>query len=146
MVEKIAARLQQILPCYTLGSRSTWTATCNPGFSIIEALQIEGHTDSDGSQENNLNLSTARANSTFITMTTSQPNLVDFHNFRNQPVLSVAGYGQMRPIRPNDTLEGKATNRRVDLRIIMYSPSRSAEIEKIRASLEKHDGDAHGSP
>ncbi|WP_377277298.1 OmpA family protein [Rhizobium sp. R86522] len=140
VVEKIAARLEQILPCYTLGQNKNWNVECNPSFSIIEALQIEGHTDSDGTPDSNLNLSTARANSTFTTMTASKPDLVDFHNFRNQPVLSVAGYGQMRPIRTNDTPEGKATNRRVDLRIIMYSPSRSDEIERIRESLEKGDG------
>lgn len=140
VVEKIAARLEQILPCYTLGQNKNWNVECNPSLSIIEALQIEGHTDSDGTPDSNLNLSTARANSTFTTMTASKPGLVDFHNFRNQPVLSVAGYGQMRPIRTNDTPEGKATNRRVDLRIIMYSPSRSDEIERIRESLEKGDG------
>lgn len=146
VVEKIAARLEQILPCYTLGPKKSWNAECNPSLSIIEALQIEGHTDSDGAPDSNLNLSTARANSTFTTMTESKPGLVDFHNFRNQPVLSVAGYGQMRPIRTNDTPEGKATNRRVDLRIIMYSPSRSDEIERIRNSLEKSDGMANGNP
>lgn len=146
VVERIAARLEQILPCYTLGPRKSWSVECNPSVSIIEALQIEGHTDSDGSPENNLNLSTARANSTFTTMTSSKPGLVDFQNFRNQPVLSVAGYGQMRPIRKNDTPEGKATNRRVDLRIIMYSPSRSDEIERIRESLEKGDEVTNGNP
>ncbi len=140
VVEKIAARLEQILPCYTLGQNKNWNVECNPSLSIIEALQIEGHTDSDGTPDSNLNLSTARANSTFTTMTASKPGLVNFHNFRNQPVLSVAGYGQMRPIRTNDTPEGKATNRRVDLRIIMYSPSRSDEIERIRESLEEGDG------
>ncbi len=144
VVEKIAARLQQILPCYTTGPLSSWNEECNPGASIIEALQIEGHTDSDGVQESNLILSTARANSTFTTMTASEPHLVDFLNFKKQPVLSVAGYGQMRPIRSNDTAEGKATNRRVDLRIIMYSPSRSAEIERIREALEKRDGVDNG--
>lgn len=146
VVEKIAARLEEILPCYTLGPKKSWNAECNPSLSIIEALQIEGHTDSDGTPDSNLNLSTARANSTFTTMTASKPGLVDFQNFRNQPVLSVAGYGQMRPIRENDTPEGKATNRRVDLRIIMYSPSRSDEIERIRNSLEKSDGVANGNP
>lgn len=146
VVEKIAARLEQILPCYTLGPKKSWNAECNPSLSIIEALQIEGHTDSDGTPDSNLNLSTARANSTFTTMTASKPGLVDFQNFRNQPVLSVAGYGQMRPIRKNDTPEGKATNRRVDLRIIMYSPSRSDEIERIRNSLGKSDGVANGNP
>ena len=59
-------------------------------------------------------------------------------NFRHQPVLSVAGYGQMRPVKDNSTKEGRDTNRRVDLRIIMYTPSQSAEIDRIRQALSQN--------
>ena len=58
-------------------------------------------------------------------MTAREPGLVAHLNFRGQPVLSVAGYGKMRPVAGNDTPAGRATNRRIDLRIIMYTPSRS---------------------
>ena len=50
-------------------------------------------------------------------------------------VLSVAGYGKMRPIASNDHATGRATNRRIDLRIIMYTPALSREIARIRAEL-----------
>ncbi|MDL2398451.1 OmpA family protein [Rhizobium mayense] len=135
IVETVATRLAQILPCYTLGSHSKWTPECNPGNAIIEALQIEGHTDSTGDFTANLALSTNRANSTFSTILGKSPELVQFLNFRHQPVLSVAGYGQMRPVKDNATKEGRDTNRRVDLRIIMYTPSKSAEIDRIRQVL-----------
>jgi flagellar motor protein MotB len=135
IVETVATRLSQILPCYTVGARSKWTAECNPGNAIIEALQIEGHTDSTGDFTANLALSTNRANSTFSTILGKSRELVEFLNFRHQPVLSVAGYGQMRPVKDNSTKEGRDTNRRVDLRIIMYTPSQSAEIERIREAL-----------
>ncbi|MCT7662929.1 OmpA family protein [Shinella kummerowiae] len=137
IVETVATRLSQILPCYTIGPRSKWTAECNPGNAIIEALQIEGHTDSTGDFTANLALSTNRANSTFSTILGKSGELVDFLNFRNQPVLSVAGYGQMRPVKDNSTKEGRDTNRRVDLRIIMYTPSQSAEIDRIRQALSQ---------
>jgi outer membrane protein OmpA-like peptidoglycan-associated protein len=135
IVESIADRLEAILPCYTLGSKSTWSDGCNSGAAIIEAVQIEGHTDSTGDDISNLRLSTERANSTFIAMTGREPGLVAHQNFRGQPVLSVAGYGKMRPIAGNDTAAGRATNRRIDLRIIMYTPSRSNEIDNIRKAL-----------
>ena len=137
IVESIAARLNKILPCYTVGIRSVWSAGCNRSGAIIEAVQIEGHTDADGGDIPNLVLSTARANATFIAMTAREAGLVDHLNFRKQPVLSVAGYGKMRPVAANDTVESKATNRRIDLRIIMYTPSRSEEIARIREVLNE---------
>lgn len=137
IIEAIASRLNEILPCYTLGPRSAWKADCNPVDAVIEAVQIEGHTDSDGPDNTNLILSTSRANETFFAMTARQPTLVDYRNSRSQPVLSVAGYGEMRPVVSNDTVEGKATNRRIDLRIIMYAPRSVKDIEHIRELLRK---------
>jgi flagellar motor protein MotB len=137
IVESIATRLDKILPCYTVGIRSVWSAGCNSSGAIIEAVQIEGHTDADGGDISNLVLSTDRANSTFTAMIAQEADLVDHLNFRKQPVLSVAGYGKMRPIAANNSEESKATNRRIDLRIIMYTPSRSEEIALIRDALNK---------
>jgi outer membrane protein OmpA-like peptidoglycan-associated protein len=137
IVEAIADRLQKILPCYTLGQQSRWSETCNPVGAVIEAVQIEGHTDSDGPDNTNLTLSTERANATFFAMTDRQPDLTGFRNTLDQPVLSVAGYGKMRPVADNSTPEGKATNRRIDLRVIMYTPRSLDEIEKVKAELRK---------
>lgn len=136
IVEMIAGRLDDILPCYTLGTQRHWQVACNPSLAVIEAVQIEGHTDSDGDDLSNLTLSTARANATFAAMIASRPSLVGHLNTRAQPVLSVAGYGEMRPVVPNDNKSNKSTNRRIDLRIIMHTPGSSEEIERIRAQLE----------
>lgn len=65
VVQRIALRLNEILPCYTLGLRSAWTNGCNPNGVVIEAVQIEGHTDSAGSDIYNLGLST-RSESTGV--------------------------------------------------------------------------------
>jgi len=137
IVTNVAKRLGEILPCYTLGPHTNWKPSCNSAGVVIEALQIEGHTDSDGKPSINIPLSTNRANSTFFAMIENERDLIGFKNLRNQPVLSVAGYGAMRPVASNETDSGKATNRRVDLRIIMYTPSRSEEIEKIRTALKE---------
>ncbi|MBN9256926.1 MULTISPECIES: OmpA family protein [unclassified Mesorhizobium] len=134
LVQVLADRLHDIVPCYTLGADARFDTNCNSGFALIEAVQIEGHTDSDGDDMANLVLSTNRATTTFRAMTTHQ-QLLSYLNFQRQPVLSVAGYGRMRPIAPNDTVEHKASNRRIDLRIIMHVPRDTDEIEKVRDAL-----------
>lgn len=135
IVRRIASRLNEILPCYTLGRSARWQSDCNDVGAIIEAVQIEGHTDVTGSENANVTLSTERANETFFVMKEREPALTQHRNMRDQPVMSVAGYGAMRPIVDNATPEGRATNRRIDLRIIMYTPQSSGEIEGIRNRL-----------
>ncbi len=135
VVERIAELLDQLLPCYSLGARSDYDPACNPGFAIVEAVQIEGHTDNVGSDIYNIGLGSGRAVSTYGAMTSRVPALVDHLNIDREPVLSVAGYGESRPVVANDTAEGRATNRRIDLRFIMYSPAQSEEIGLIRARL-----------
>jgi outer membrane protein OmpA-like peptidoglycan-associated protein len=137
IVQTIASRLGEILPCYTVGRLSQWNDGCNATGAAIEAIQIEGHTDSDGADINNITLSTNRADQTFFAMIEREPMLVEHLNNRGQPVMGVAGYGRMRPVADNKTKEGKATNRRIDLRIIMYSPRSLDDIKKVREDLHR---------
>lgn len=142
IVQAIARRLNEILPCYTTGPKAQWQLACNSSGATIESVQIEGHTDTSGLPESNLQLSTQRANTTFLTMHAEARDLLLHRNIRNQPVLSVAGYGDMRPLarsEPDKDLATNrridATNRRIDLRIIMYTPSDIQEIQRIRDAL-----------
>lgn len=137
IVQHVAAKLDQALPCYTFGPNGAWDESCNPEYAIIEAVQIEGHTDSNGAELRNLSLSTDRANTTYASMINSREALQRHLNHRDQSVLSVAGYGQMRPIASNDSSEGRATNRRIDLRIIMYTPGSGGEIETLQSRLRQ---------
>lgn len=136
IVAKLSQRLNEVLPCYTLGPRSHFDASCNPAFALVESVQIEGHTDNDGPDTVNRPLSTNRANATFFAMTKAAPRLMEYRNWKGQPVLSVAAYGPDRPIATNDTREGQATNRRIDLRFIMVTPRKLSEIEDIRKAFE----------
>jgi outer membrane protein OmpA-like peptidoglycan-associated protein len=70
-------------------------------------LTIEGHTDSIGGAEKNLDLSNRRAAAV-------RTALVDHHGVA-APRLAIKGYGLTRPIEPNGTIEGRARNRRVEL-------------------------------
>ena len=70
-------------------------------------LSIEGHTDSDGADDYNLNLSQKRAESV-------RTYLIE--NFKvDKTRLESKGWGESKPIDKNDTPEGKANNRRVEL-------------------------------
>lgn len=136
IVARLALRLDEILPCFTVGARSQFSETCNPAFIMIEAVQIEGHTDNVGTDVVNRTLSTGRANTTFFTMTNSAPTVMEHRNLKSQPVLSVSAYGPDRPVATNDTPEGRATNRRIDLRFIMVTPPNTEGIAVIRTALE----------
>lgn len=65
---------------------------------------IEGHTDSDGSEDYNQDLSERRARAVVDV-------LVEEHDIEADR-LSATGYGESRPVADNTTAEGKARNRR----------------------------------
>lgn len=136
IVSRLAERLDEILPCFTLGEASRFDETCNPAIAMVEAVQIEGHTDDRGTDRVNRNLSAARANSTFFAMTGAAEGVMQHLNLKSQPVLSVAAYGPDRPVTGNETREGRSTNRRIDLRFIMVTPQDTGGIELIRQALE----------
>lgn len=135
IIQRIAERMDDLLPCYTLGERAAFSESCNPAFAIIEAVQIEGHTDSDGDEAFNVALSARRGAATYATMTTHMNALSAHRNLNGQPVLSIAGYGEGRPVAENETAAGKSTNRRIDLRFIMVTPGKSEDIARIRSRL-----------
>lgn len=68
---------------------------------------IEGHTDSIGSDRYNDDLSARRADAV-------KSALVRDHGVEASR-LATAGFGERRPIESNDTLSGRARNRRVEL-------------------------------
>jgi outer membrane protein OmpA-like peptidoglycan-associated protein len=69
---------------------------------------IEGHTDSDGSDAYNQNLSERRAQAIELYLRRKNLNIAS---------LSSVGYGESRPIASNATAAGKAQNRRVEIKI-----------------------------
>lgn len=71
----------------------------------VKAFQIDGHTDSDASDEHNQVLSENRANAV-KSFLAAQGLTAE---------ISINGYGEGRPIASNDTAEGKQKNRRVEI-------------------------------
>jgi len=70
-------------------------------------LSIEGHTDSDGADDYNQNLSQQRAESVRI-------YLINEYGVSGDR-LEAKGWGESKPLDANDSSEGKANNRRVEL-------------------------------
>ena len=71
----------------------------------IKAFEIDGHTDSDASDEHNQVLSENRANAV--------KNFLASQDITAE--ITIKGYGESRPIASNDTSEGKQKNRRVEI-------------------------------
>lgn len=84
----------------------------------VELVEVGGHTDSTGSEKYNLTLSERRAKSV-------RDYLIK--KGVKKEILTSKGYGQSEPVETNETEEGRAMNRRVELSIL--KAGRSVEIE-----------------
>ena len=81
----------------------------------IDAISIQGHTDSIGSPAYNRDLSTRRANSVVTHMMTANPSLERKYGTH----FAASGYSEFRPIATNATAAGRAQNRRIEIAIIL---------------------------
>jgi outer membrane protein OmpA-like peptidoglycan-associated protein len=70
-------------------------------------MQIEGHTDSVGSQDYNQKLSEERAEAVHAYLISAA--------LPAERMVAVRGFGKIRPVATNDTPEGRQTNRRVEI-------------------------------
>ena len=71
-------------------------------------ITVDGHTDADGSEAYNLDLSRRRAEAVVR-------RLIEFGVDSNN--ITGGGYGESRPIASNDTPEGMAKNRRIEFKV-----------------------------
>lgn len=72
-------------------------------------IDIYGHTDSTGSDAYNQDLSERRASSV--------ANYLESRGVQSARI-GTRGFGETQPIAPNDTEEGRAANRRVEIRVV----------------------------
>ena len=82
------------------------------------SLEIAGHTDSQGREEMNLQLSQSRATAVLIEL---QRRNVLTTNY------VAKGYGELKPIADNGTEEGRETNRRIEFKL---APSEEVQRNK----------------
>lgn len=120
------------LPCYSYAPGGRPEVCGAPSPHHLEAIFIEGHTDSDpmapnGRLRDNWDLSAARAANTFRLISGFAPALSTFRSAPlDQPearaLMSVAGYADQRPVMAGNDEASKARNRRIDIRFVMAGP------------------------
>jgi outer membrane protein OmpA-like peptidoglycan-associated protein len=117
---------------YTLKSASqqniTELARVLNKYKDTEVL-IEGHTDSDGSDDYNMNLSEKRARSV--------SNYLKSNGVTGSRLTNI-GYGESQPIEENSSASGKAQNRRVEIAIFAN--------KKLKKAAERGDIKISGLP
>ena len=85
----------------------------------VDSIVISGHTDSTGSDEANRVLSTDRANAVLnYLMAGKNGRLTRYAGY-----FCAAGYGETRPVQTNETEQGRAANRRIEISIILRDDS-----------------------
>lgn len=77
------------------------------GYAGEYRIEIEGHTDSVGSNESNLNLSRGRAESVRDYLTQN--------GVKSERVTATRGFGETTPVAGNETAAGRQVNRRVEI-------------------------------
>lgn len=132
VIRSLANALYLHLPCFSSGLPIDPEANCARNYHSVETVLIEGHTDSDRISGNswmrdNLDLSAARAASTFNSLLAEQPMLDmlrsgEENDATAQPIFSIAGYADRRPLSDAADDASKSRNRRIELRIIMAPP------------------------
>lgn len=130
--------LQIIMRIDEKGSFSSGSATLKPGFepvmdkiteSITQAkgnIRVAGHTDdipiTTSSYRSNWELSSARAVTVAHYMLTNK----DVSSSR----VAIEGYADTKPLIPNDSVENRAKNRRVEVILIQEDPTVALERRK----------------
>jgi outer membrane protein OmpA-like peptidoglycan-associated protein len=86
-------------------------------------ILVEGHTDSAGAEDYNMNLSKQRAESVTNYLVAKGISASRF---------STKWYGELQPVGDNTTSDGKAKNRRVELAIVASEELKEEAIEQTK--------------
>ena len=113
-------------------SRDTVQAIAEVFERCLEApIEIGGHTDSQGREEMNLNLSKGRAEAVLTALRGARVKLKS---------LTAEGYGETQPIADNGTAEGREANRRIEFRLLtpatLEAPETQSEISDTATAEE----------
>ena len=107
----------------------------------VDSIVISGHTDSTGDEGSNRELSTDRANSVLNYLLTGKNGALGAY----ARYFCAAGYGETRPVASNDTDEGRAANRRIEVSMILKDESVLKIVEQYLA-LELPGTEASSAP
>ena len=146
-VSILADSLSGILPCYTDVTPRPARCAGTSEKHRIESLYVEGHTDQDayaggGVIRDNWDLSVQRATTTYRALTQARGDLAGLCARKGarpgevcEPILSVSGYGDRRPVASGHDDTSKRTNRRIDLRLIMVTPDSGQTAAAVQTAI-----------
>lgn len=145
-VRILAESLSSILPCYTDAQPRPTRCAAVPNKHRIESLYVEGHTDRDayaggGVIRDNMDLSVQRAATTYRALAGAGDDLASLCTRKGgpsgacEPILSVSGYGDRRPVAVGDDATSKRVNRRIDLRLIMLTPDAGQTAAAVQSAI-----------
>ncbi|GAA6204271.1 OmpA family protein [Thalassotalea sp. SU-HH00458] len=138
-LKTIGKVLDAVIPCYAANPPTHHDCEGFEEFKgKIDSIFVEGHTDNvpmkSYKYKDNWDLSASRAITAYRVLI---PNTVlnQIVNVNMQPIFSVSGYGEGRPVAGHSYSYPKSdpTNRRIDLRFIMTPPSLTDVQKNINA-------------
>lgn len=138
-LKTIGKVLDTVIPCYAANPPTHHNCEGFEEFQgKIDSIFVEGHTDNvpmkSYKYKDNWDLSASRAITAYRVLI---PNTVlnQIVNVNMQPIFSVSGYGEGRPVEGHSYSYPKPdpTNRRIDLRFIMTPPSLTDVQKNINA-------------
>ncbi|MFX0542031.1 OmpA family protein [Roseovarius sp. S4756] len=91
-------------------------------------IEIGGHTDSQGREEMNEELSQGRANAVLDALRARRVLTSSF---------TARGYGESQPIAGNDSEEGREANRRIEFKLIKAEPAPDPDNSGLESSEEE---------
>lgn len=135
----LAEALDTVLPCYArVPPGVDGDAECptrDRSALRLAGVFIEGHTDRDGSDALNWDLSTARAKNTFRSLARQAQLAHRLRNDDGQYLFSIAGYADKRPRVPAaQSRADQRKNRRIELRFVMDRSYKKA-LRRVESRL-----------
>jgi flagellar motor protein MotB len=138
-LREVASALARSLPCYSLAPAPT-QVDCKLGVRpILEAVLVEGHTDSRpfaAGGGDNWMLAALRGVNTFKALVRYEPTLDMLRNARGEALLGVSSYEARRPVAHDASAEAQRLNRRIDLRFVVAAPA-GEELEQLRRTIQQ---------
>lgn len=138
-LKTIGSVLDAVIPCYASNPPTLHDCEDFEEFrGKIDSIFVEGHTDNvpmnSYKYKDNWDLSASRAITAYRVLI-PETVLNQIVNVNSQPIFSVSGYGEGRPVKGHSYSYPKSdpTNRRIDLRFIMTPPSLTDVQENIKA-------------
>lgn len=122
-LDRLRETLEEVLPCLSSGMQQR---ECPPGLPRLQAVVIEGHTDTEGEDADNMNLSVRRATNVYNALIESpQLEIARPYGYPEGAgrLMGIGAFGEHNPAVVTEDEVPEPRNRRVDIRFILQEQS-----------------------